>query len=75
MRAALPIVETVAGLGLVAGAVSQLLAGARTFPSLAQTLVLLVVLLVGIALIYLGFASRRDARDAAGRSHKAPRRH
>ena len=68
MREVPPIVETLAGVVLVAVAASQLVAGAQRFPSFAETLVMLVLLLVGIALIYLGFERHRDGKRADGRS-------
>lgn len=76
MRGVPPVVETLAGIALAGVAVSQLVAGARTFPSFGETLVMLVLLLVGIALIYLGFERRRDARDAGGHGgHRDGGRH
>ena len=71
MRGVPPIIEMLAGAGLTAVAVSQLVAGARTFPSFAETLAMIILLLVGIALIYLGFERQRDHASSRAASHHA----
>ncbi|MCC6102390.1 MAG: hypothetical protein SOI23_06650 [Atopobiaceae bacterium] len=63
------LVEAVAGIILIIVAVYQLVSSQESLPGFAMTILLVVILLVGVALAYLGIERHKDARRGSVGSH------
>jgi uncharacterized membrane protein YidH (DUF202 family) len=66
----LSVLEMLVGIVVTGYTVVRLTADQRVAPGFVETVVLFMVLLIGVALVYLGFERGKDVRHAQKRSRR-----